>query len=248
MLLNGQVPLVVGKTVSTLALQPSAGTTPASRPVKIIANSGQDVTTSALGGGQLAGLLQVQNTTLPALIGDQTQQGSLNKLAQNVADRVNSILTSGTDSAGNPGQPLFTYTTGASASTAVALSMGVDSTVTAASLPTTLSGAGNGVPNQLAALATETNTTLGSNFTDFYSKMVSNVGSQASDAAAAKTSQTDQLTQAENLRSQTSGVSLNEQAAMLMQYQQAYQAASQLISVINNLTGYLMNTVGNSTN
>lgn len=253
-LLNGQVPLVVGTTVSKLAATyPTVATPtnpPAPRSVVITANNGQNVTASASAGGQLAGLIQVRNTTIPSLIGDQTQAGSLNVLAKSVADRVNTILGSGEDSLGNPGKPLFTYTAGAP--TATALSMNVDSTVAPSDLPALLTGppaVANGVPNQLSGLSNSPNAAdqvNGSNYTDYYSKLVADVGSQAANASAAKTSQTDQLTQAENLRSQISGISLNEQAAMLMQYQQAYQATSQLVSVVNSLTGYLMNMVGNN--
>jgi flagellar hook-associated protein FlgK len=44
-----------------------------------------------------------------------------------------------------------------------------------------------------------------------------------------------------------SGVSLNDQAASLMQFQQGYQAAAQMITVINNITQSLltmMQTIG----
>ena len=253
-LLNGQVPLVVGVTASPLKLDyPSdaAATFPtAPRSARITINNGQDVTSAAAAGGQLAGLLQVRNTTIPSLIGDQFQTGSLNQLAQGIADRVNTILTSGQVSAGPPavsGSPLFSYD--ASSPTAIASSLAVDTTVAPADLAAIQPGppvVANGIANQLAGLANSSdpaNQISGSSYTDFYSRLVSDIGSQAAAATAAKTTQTDQLTQAENLRSETSGISLNEQAALLMQYQQAYQASSQLITVVNSLTGYLMNMI-----
>lgn len=250
-LLNGQVPLVVGNTVSKLEVKYPSAASPTNPPAppsaKITANNGQDVTGSALAGGELGGLLKIRNEVLPSIIGSQGEQGSLNKLAKQVADRVNNILTSGTDSNGNPGKSLFTYS--ASAPTGTALTLDVDSTVTPDDLAAALGGVSNGVPNKLAALANSSDPldqVDGSTYTAFYGKMASGIGSRAANAAADKTSRTDQLTQAENLRSQVSGISLNEQAAMLMQYQQAYQAVSQMISVVNNLTGYLMNMVGNS--
>lgn len=255
-LLNGQIPLVVGSTVSKLAADypsdPSAipANLSAMRSVKITVNNGEDVTAAAMEGGQLAGLIDVRNNVVPSLIGSQTQNGSLNDMAKAIADRVNTILQSGQSSSSVSGKPLFQYTSGAP--TAVALSLSVDDTVTASDLQANLPGTpavANGVPNALAGLANSSDPAdqvNGSSYTDFYSKLAATVGSQAASAAATKSSQTDQLTQAESLRSQISGVSLNEQAAMLMQYQQAYQAVSQLVSVVNNLTGYLMNMVGNN--
>ena len=104
----------------------------------------------------------------------------------------------------------------------------------------------NGIPNQLAGLANSSNPLdqiSGSNYVDFYSRLVAKVGGEAAVASTNQTNQTDQVTQAENLRSQTSGISLNEQATLLLQYQQAYQATTQFISVVNGLTGYLMNMI-----
>jgi flagellar hook-associated protein 1 FlgK len=42
------------------------------------------------------------------------------------------------------------------------------------------------------------------------------------------------------MRAQISGVSLNQQAAQLLQFQDAYQAAAQVISVINSTNQYFM--------
>jgi flagellar hook-associated protein 1 FlgK len=47
------------------------------------------------------------------------------------------------------------------------------------------------------------------------------------------------------LRAQVSGVSLNDQATNLMQFQQAYEASAQMINVINTTMQYLMDTVTN---
>ena len=241
-LLNGQVPLVVGAKASPLkvgypgAASPTYPTAP--RSVQITANNGQDVTTSAMQGGQLAGLIQVRNSTIPSILGDQTQQGSLNQLAQAVADRVNNLLTNGQVSAGPPavaGTALFTYD--ATSPTGVASSLAINSAITPSDLAAIQPGpppVANGVANQLAGLADSSDPAdqiNGSTYTDFYSRITSNVGSLAASAQSNKTILTDQFTQAENLRSDISGISLNEQAALLMQYQQAYQASSQLISV-----------------
>jgi flagellar hook-associated protein 1 FlgK len=44
------------------------------------------------------------------------------------------------------------------------------------------------------------------------------------------------VSQAQNLRQQVSGVDLNEEAMILVQFQSAYEANSKLITVLDQLT------------
>jgi flagellar hook-associated protein 1 FlgK len=92
----------------------------------------------------------------------------------------------------------------------------------------------NGVAAQLANLSTAQNTNLNNlSFTDYYSSIASGIGQAESTASANQTTQAQLLSQAQNMRSQVEGVSLNQQASLLMQYQQSYQAAAQMISTVN---------------
>ena len=109
-LMDGQVPLVMGQTqtwLSVTAVNPT-GSSSAPPDQQILTSNGDDVT-SKTQGGQLGGLRQISNTVLPSLTGDPSQTGSLNQLAQSIADRVNSLLTNGQTSSGTPGMPLFAY-------------------------------------------------------------------------------------------------------------------------------------------
>jgi flagellar hook-associated protein 1 FlgK len=212
---------------------------------QLLAADGHDVTALA-NEGQLGGLLAFRNTALPAVVGDGQQQGSLNQLAQSIADRVNGLLTSGQSSAGPPpvaGVPLFTYSS--TSATAAAATLAIDPLVTAADLAAGTSTSANGVASALAGLANSHNAAdlvglSGLNYTDFYSNIASQIGEQAASASSTSAAQTQILTQAQNLRAQVSGVSLNDQAASLMQFQQGYQAAAQMITVINNITQSLL--------
>ncbi len=241
-LINEQTPLVIGVTPTALQVSYASSNSSTAMPDAHIVNSGgQDVTLAAGAGGQLGGLLQIRNNTLPGLIGGPTQQGSLNQLAQGIADRVNALLTSGTTSAGVAGKALFTYS-----ASGVAASLAVDPTVQPSDLAAASSSAANGIATQLAGLQNPTapaDMINGVNYTNFYSIMASNLGTQASDATQAKSNQTDLLSQAENMRSQISGVSLDEQATKLLQFQQAYAASAKLITVINQMTTDLLNAV-----
>ncbi len=250
-LMNGQVPLVLGTTAEPLAVNyPSVqgATYPAGSAHAAILAAGNDVTQQVTG-GQLGGLLAFRNTTLPSVIGDQTQQGTLNQVAQAVADRVNQLLESGQTPSGSAGTALFSYD--AASPTAVAQTLALVPNFTVSQLAPVAPGpppVANGIASQLAALATPSDPAdmlNGQSYTDFYGSIATGIGNQAASANTLQSTQSDLLAQAKNLRAQVSGVSLNDQAANLMQFQQAYEAAAQMIQVINNTTQYLMNTVTN---
>jgi flagellar hook-associated protein 1 FlgK len=252
-LMNGQVPLVVGDTQTQLQVAYPSSANPAipgGMPTAHIETArGQDVTNLS-SGGQLGGLLQVRNSTLPSLIGNENGQGSINRLAQSLADRVNSILTAGQVSAGPPaiaGSPLFSYD--ATSPSAIASSLSLDPNITASGLAAIQPGppaVANGTAAQLAGLQNPSSSAdmiNGLSYTDFYSGIATDVGTQASNASEAQDTQTDLLNQADNLRTQISGVSLDDQAAQLMQYQQAYEASSKMITVVNDMMQTLLDMV-----
>ena len=72
-------------------------------------------------------------------------------------------------------------------------------------------------------------------FSQSLSISTSVVGSKASNAGLAANTAQALYTQAYNRNQSTSGVNLDEEAANLMKFQQAYQASSQVISVANTL-------------
>ena len=241
-LMGGQTPLVVGETQNALQVSYSptpGGTNPGAPPdAHIVTASGQDVTNVA-SQGALAGLLQFRNTTLPGVTGSGTQQGSLNQLAQSVADRVNTLLTNGQISSGPPavpGLPLFSYAAGSATSVAGTLSLTNITGAQLAAIDPAPPAVANGTADHLARLATPqaaADMVNGMSYMDYYGSIATGIGGQASSAAVAETAQTQLLTQAQNMRSQVSGVSLNDQAAKLLQFQQAYEAASHMVAVIS---------------
>jgi flagellar hook-associated protein 1 FlgK len=68
-----------------------------------------------------------------------------------------------------------------------------------------------------------------------YQQLVSSIGSQTQQLDSTSTAQDSLLTQAKKTVSSTSGVNLDNEAANLLQYQQAYQAASQTIVTANSM-------------
>ncbi len=86
----------------------------------------------------------------------------------------------------------------------------------------------------------------GMSFTSYFGSIASNVGTALATATTGQTAEQNALTQNESLRQQISGVNLNTEAANLLQFQNAYDAASKMISVINNLTTTVLNEVGSA--
>jgi flagellar hook-associated protein 1 FlgK len=81
----------------------------------------------------------------------------------------------------------------------------------------------------------------GYTFTEAYGNLGAQVGQDVATAQQNQTAQQNLLTQATQARASASGVDLNVEAAQLLQFQQAYQAAGQLITTINNLNDTLIN-------
>ncbi|MDT8405741.1 MAG: flagellar hook-associated protein FlgK [Methylococcales bacterium] len=80
-------------------------------------------------------------------------------------------------------------------------------------------------------------------FQDIYNRLVVDIGSQTRTAINNATAQETLLTQAQQALSEVSGVNLDEEAANLIRFQQAYQAAAQTISIANSLFNDLLGAV-----
>jgi flagellar hook-associated protein 1 len=246
--LSGGAPLVLGDTqyqISAGLADNSTASNPKGTADSVILDWQGNEITSQVQGGQLGGYLNVRNSVLASLIGDGQQVGSLNTFAAGFANAVNGILTSGStqpDGTGKTGAALFTYD--ASDPTLAAASFAVSSTITADQLaPVDSQGNANGNALALASLADSTASggVNGLTFTDDFSQIASAVGQASSLAQANQTAQEQVVTQTQALRDQISGVSLNDQAIALLQYQRSYQAIGEFISTINNLTTTLFN-------
>jgi flagellar hook-associated protein 1 len=207
-----------------------------------VSSDGADIT-EQITQGQLGGLLEIHNNVLPALNGDAYHAGSINVLAKAVADRINGLLTAGQISDGPPavaGKPLFTYNVSNDAT--VARTLALDPGITASDLAAILPGppyVANGTALQLAELAspqTDADKIDGLSYVEYYGKAAAMIGSRLADAKSSQDFKAQMVSQARSLREQISGVSLDEEAILLMQYQRAYQANAKLVSVLTDLT------------
>ena len=247
-LLGGQTPLVIGTQVNALQVQNDATNALNGPPNQSIVDSNGNDVTGQVTSGSLAGLLTAVNDVIPSLAGGGTQVGGLNTLAQGLADTVNNLLAQGSTTATPPyqtGLPLFTYTAGAPAG--VAASISVNPALTPSQLAATNPGpppVSNGIALQLSQLDSGTSGPInGLGPTQYFSTLVSQVGNAVNNASTSATAQTQLVAQAKSLQQQLSGVNLDEEAVRLVQLQSSYQAASKVVTVIDELTQSLMSMV-----
>jgi len=71
--------------------------------------------------------------------------------------------------------------------------------------------------------------------------MASGVGRQSQYAQAQLSVQQQTVAQARNLRSQASGVNLDEEAVKMVEFQRAYSATSKMVSILDELTQTTIN-------
>ncbi len=247
-LLGGQTPLVIGTQVNALQVQNDATNALNGPPNQSIVDSNGNDVTGQVTSGSLAGLLTAVNDVIPSLAGGGTQVGGLNTLAQGLADTVNNLLAQGSTTATPPyqtGLPLFTYTAGAPAG--VAASISVNPALTPSQLAATNPGpppVSNGIALQLSQLDSGTSGPInGLGPTQYFSTLVSQVGNAVNNASTSATAQTQLVAQAKSLQQQLSGVNLDEEAVRLVQLQSSYQAASKVVTVIDELTQSLISMV-----
>jgi flagellar hook-associated protein 1 FlgK len=193
---------------------------------------GNDIT-SSLTGGSLAGLIQMRDQEIPGIL------SSLDQLAAGLATALNTANAQGDDLYGNLGGNLFVPPplggVGAAASMSVSIT---DPALIAASSDGTPGSNGN-----LAVLSAVHDQLManGQTPTGSYASIVFKVGTDTSTASADVDSSNLILQQLQDQRGSISGVSLNEEAANLIQYQTDYQAAARVVSTVNALLSDAVN-------
>jgi flagellar hook-associated protein 1 FlgK len=218
--LGGQTPLVLGQ--QSYAIQGDFSTP----QTAILSSSGTDIT-DQLTGGQLGAQLNDSNNVLPSYV------SGLNTLAQTLADQVNGALNQGIDENGAaPTTNLFSY----DATTGAALTLTVNP-LTPDQIAAATPGAPGGNGNALAVAALANSPVVGGyTFAQAYGNLGGQVGSDLSTAQNNSTTDQSLLSQAQSLRQQVSGVSLDSEAVNLMQYERSYDAISKMLGVLTSLT------------
>lgn len=224
---NG-MPLVVGNQSFTLqtGLDPSSGT-------QHVFFNGNDIT-STITGGELGGTLQARDQLIPSV------QNQLDSLAAGLVSSVNSQNTAGYDLAGNAGGNFFApLSASAGAASQISLAISDPSGIAASSDGTVGS---NGNATALANLLSQP-IINGQSVTDFYAGMVNSLGNQVSFATSQQQAESALAQQLQNQLQSVSGVSIDQEAANLVMFQQGYEASAKVVSVVDQLMETTINMV-----
>ena len=212
--------LVVG--TQSFALSTSSG---ADGLTQVLDGAGKDITGS-LTGGDLGGLITARDTTIP---GFETQ---LDTLANGFATAFNAAQSTGYDLDGSSGGALFTLPSSIAGSAGAIALRTTNGSAIAASSDGSAGSNGN-----VAALAAVQSQPLASGLsaTDSLSALVGSVGNAASTANTQSTALQASLSQLTSQQTSVSGVSVDEESTNLIRFQQAYQAAAEVVSTIQTL-------------
>ncbi len=223
--LGGQTPIVMGN--QSLPIQGDF-----SLPqMRVLNAQGNDIT-AQISSGQLSAEINVQNNLIPSYL------TKVNTLAQGLADQVNTTLSQGVDQNGNaPVNNLFTYNAANGAAQTLAVNPAHDHRSNRRRSPTSPRR-----KRQCLNVAALTSTpTLGSyTFDQYFGALGGQAGSDIANANSNQTNDQQSLTQAQSLRSQVSGVSLDAEAVSLIQFQRSYQAVAKMVTVLDDLTNTLI--------
>jgi len=192
------------------------------------------------GGGELGGYLTARDVDIPSVV------SSLDQLAYSVSTQVNALNNTGTDLNGNTGStasPLYIFsepTAVAGSAASMSVVMTDTNEIAAAALGKGTGDGANAVA--MAALNSSTSTIVnGQTPTNYYSSLVSTLGSTVSEVETENTAQEASVTQLQTQNNALSSVNLNDEAATMSTYERSYQAASRVFATINTIMASALN-------
>lgn len=233
-------PLVLDNTYNTLSTTPSLAD-PQKLDITLSTPTTNHVISAQVTGGALGGSLRFRDEIL-----DPARQ-SLSNIAETMSKQMNDLHNTGFDLNGAAGTDLFDYNnlSGelnvkitnpreiAAATDALAVPGDNRNMLAMANLDNAaVTFQQNGVP-----------TTMTETFKNAYGHLVSQVGSLTHAANVSASAQESLLNNAKSAVASVSGVNLDEEAANLMKFQQAYQAAAQAISASKSMFDTLIGAV-----
>jgi flagellar hook-associated protein 1 FlgK len=217
---SGGAELVVGNQSFNLNTETNATT-----GFQDVYSQGADIT-SSIQSGTLAGDLQLRDQRIPSIL------SNLDTLANGIATSTNTQNAAGFDLNGNAGGNIFAPLAAVPGS-ALNLSVAITD-------PNKIAASADGTPGDntnATALANlqSANVISGQNPISYYSGLVFQVGSQASTASSQLSGANLLVQQLQDQIGSVSGVSLDEEGANLILYQNAYEAAARVAGVVETL-------------
>ncbi|ORJ63494.1 flagellar hook-associated protein FlgK [Geothermobacter hydrogeniphilus] len=221
--LPGGLPLVEGTealqiegvpTGSTLKLQLKLGSTIIDLPREGM-------------GGEFRGLLDIRDQLVPDL------QGRLDQLAYDFATAINTQHRAGSGLDGISGRDFFNQPAAvAGAATSLSMAFSNNDFVAAGA---TMAPGDNTNALQIAGLKATPMVNGQDSYTAWYGKMAATVGMEASQNELSLSGLEDTLTQLNNVRDSTVGVSLEEEMISLIQYQKGFEASAKFLGTVDEM-------------
>jgi flagellar hook-associated protein 1 FlgK len=226
---NGR-PLVIGANTYTIDV---ASTPPSG--VAALLSDGTTVT-SEVTGGSIAGLIQARDVLIPGYL------SQLDTIAYSVVTEVNAIHQSGYDMNGATGASFFTaLPSAAGAARTISVSAAIVADPNKIATGGTATAGDNAVARKLADLRDARVLSGGTaTLSDAWGSLVYRVGADTKTATDEQSSRAEIVQQVELLREQVSGVSLDEEAMMLMKFQRAYEANARFFQAIDSALDTLL--------
>jgi flagellar hook-associated protein 1 FlgK len=187
-------------------------------------------------GGTAGGIIDARDGALA------TAEKSLDTLAFDLANEVNTVHAAGFALDGTTGQALFTV---GATSTGAATSLAVDPAVLAdpsklAASGAAGTGAGNADNLQLLIATESTPLSTGASATTALGSITTAFGNSAARAQAVFEQSSGILEQLDAMRQSVSGVSIDEEMVNLTKYQRGYEAVLKVITTADEMLGTLM--------
>ena len=195
---------------------------------------GDDGTDVAVTGGELKGFMDTRDSLAEGYV------QSLDRIAQAIVSRVNAIHATGFDKNGNPGGDFFTAGSGAG-------NISVDAAILASpSLVAASSVAGESGNNEIANAITNIRTDLlvdNQTIGDSYAGLVAKIGSDARESSVHNEAHEYSLNNRKTQRDSVAGVSIDEEMTNMIRFQQAYNAAARIFTVMDEMLATIINSV-----
>jgi len=201
-----------------------------------VTDNNQGNVTASIGGPVTSGAVPADAVLVPASAFGQNLTIVFTSATNfDIETSTGSVLASGSVSAGAGAVIALAFPSPAPAGSAETVSLSAGTAVTGDSFTLTPGGAGSS--GNIAALAALANQPVigGQSLGDAYATLVTTVGNYGQDAQTASTAASGVLTLAQQNQQSISGVNLDQQAADLVAYQQAYQASAQVIASAQSL-------------
>lgn len=186
-------------------------------------------------GGSLGSILDINNSYIP------NYMYKLDTMASSLANRVNQVHRNGYNLDGETGINFFTANINGAADIAVNSEIIEDSSLIASAGSS--SSAGDGSIAQAVYDVQFEKVLENGTLSDYYNSLITQVGHQVSEAEFLSESQKHIVESLQNQQDSVSGVSLDEELAKLIEFQNAFQAASRLVSAADEMIKSILNMI-----